>query len=49
MITLSLLLNALADPETYAQATSKKPDSSVIDEIVKIAKSEESLLLEILK
>ena len=46
---LSLLLNAVAEPETYEQTTSKKPVSSVIPEIVKIAKSDESLLLEILK
>jgi hypothetical protein len=46
---LSLLLNAEAEPETYEQETLKKPVSSVIPEIVKIAKSDESLLLEILK
>jgi len=49
MMTSSLLLNAVADPDTYAHATRKNPVSSAIDEIVKRAKSVESALLEILK
>jgi hypothetical protein len=49
IITSSLELNEVALPETYEQSTSKYPVCSIIPEIVKSAKSEESNLFEILK
>ena len=49
MMTSSLLLNDVAEPETYEQKTSKNPVSSTVLEIVNSAKSVESALFEILK
>jgi hypothetical protein len=48
-MTSSPLLNPEAEPETYDTETSKNPVSSVSEEIVNKAKSEESALFEILK
>jgi hypothetical protein len=48
-MTSSPLLNPDAEPETNETEMSKKPVSSLRDEIVNRAKSEESALFEILK
>jgi len=49
MITSSVLVKDVAEPETYPHETVKYPVSSVMEEIVNSAKSAESALLEILK
>ena len=49
MTISSLLLKEFAEPETYEEITSKYPDCSVIEEIVKRAKSFEFKRFEILK
>jgi hypothetical protein len=49
IITSSSLEKELVDPETYEELTIKYPASSVIDDIVNIAKSLASNLLDILK
>jgi hypothetical protein len=48
-MTFSLSENDDADPDTYAQVTSKNPVSSRIEEIVNKAKSEEFALFDIRK